>query len=189
MKKFIVGFLCGALIFSAGLVAADGISLIGKKIQSEAVATLDGEQIDTAIIVDGKSYAPVRSVAEATGLTVGFEKGKVKLEKKTMEYSLDAWQRRVKDLTETVEGFQGIVANAEGKLDNAVKGLEKWQSKLDALIEEGAAEEYKLEYEQKIAENLAGQEVLKADLKEKQDKLAEYEAQLAEAKAKVAELS
>ena len=35
--------------------------------------TLDGREIGQALLVDGQSYAPVRKLAEALGLEVGFD--------------------------------------------------------------------------------------------------------------------
>ncbi|WP_339297567.1 hypothetical protein MKY92_21675 [Paenibacillus sp. FSL R5-0623] len=59
----IAGFLAGAVfLLSATAFANDIKSLVGKKIQGEAVVELNGQALDTAIIVDGKSYAPVRAI-------------------------------------------------------------------------------------------------------------------------------
>ncbi|WP_138756539.1 hypothetical protein [Paenibacillus sinopodophylli] len=77
MKKVyyvITGIVVGVVLSVGTSAYATEISaLVGKKIQSEWTVTLDGTQIDNAIIVDGKSYAPVRSISEAVGLEVGFQ--------------------------------------------------------------------------------------------------------------------
>ncbi|WP_051289624.1 hypothetical protein [Paenibacillus massiliensis] len=73
MKKMVVGFLAGALFMIGATTFADDIqTLVGKKIEGETAVTVDGTSIGSAIIVDGKSYAPVRSIAEASGLAVGY---------------------------------------------------------------------------------------------------------------------
>jgi len=73
MKKAVASFVAGVLLTIGATTFADGIeSLIGKRVEGETVVTVDGASIGSAIIVDGKSYAPVRSIAEASGLSVGY---------------------------------------------------------------------------------------------------------------------
>ncbi|OMF48585.1 hypothetical protein [Paenibacillus peoriae] len=75
MKKIVAGFLAGALFTIGATSFADEIqSLVGKKIQGETSVSVNGKSIDKAVVVDGKSYAPVRSVAEAAGMKVQFGK-------------------------------------------------------------------------------------------------------------------
>lgn len=40
---------------------------------SSPTITLDGREIGQALLIDGQSYAPVRKLAEALGLSVGFD--------------------------------------------------------------------------------------------------------------------
>ncbi|MGN7309101.1 hypothetical protein ACTHQ2_24470, partial [Bacillus subtilis] len=84
MKKYIAGFLAGAVfVLSASAFADDIQSLVGKKIQGEAVVELNGQALDTAIIVDGKSYAPVRVIGEAAGYDVSMQNKKIILDEKS----------------------------------------------------------------------------------------------------------
>ncbi|WP_419890735.1 hypothetical protein [Paenibacillus xylanexedens] len=84
MKKYIAGFLAGAVfILSASAFADDIKSLVGKKIQGEAVVELNGQALDNAIIVDGKSYAPVRVIGEAAGYDVSMKNKKIILDEKS----------------------------------------------------------------------------------------------------------
>lgn len=83
MKKYVAGFLAGAVfVLSASAFADDIKSLVGKKIQGEAVVELNGQALDTAIIVDGKSYAPVRVIGEAAGYDVSMQNKKIILGEK-----------------------------------------------------------------------------------------------------------
>src|SRR5690606_5127456 len=84
MKKVIISSLV-FLMIGAAAVYAESTSLIGRKVQSEAVVTLDGEQLGSVIIIDGVSYAPVRVIAEASGLKAGYAKGEVKLTTNAVE--------------------------------------------------------------------------------------------------------
>ncbi|EHS59468.1 hypothetical protein [Paenibacillus sp. Aloe-11] len=75
MKKYVAGFLAGALFTIGATSFADEIqSLVGKKIQGETAVSVNGKSVDKAIVVEGKSYAPVRSIGEATGMKVQFGK-------------------------------------------------------------------------------------------------------------------
>src|SRR5690606_2664306 len=119
MRKYLIGFIAGVLVATAGVAAADTVSLVGKKIQSEAEVTLDGEEIGTAIITDGTSFAPIRIVAEATGLKVGYEKGNVKLETQEKEMPLAYWEGRLTSLNEFLESTEKLVASTESKIQKA----------------------------------------------------------------------
>lgn len=78
MKKVIVASLV-FLMMGAAVIYAESTSLVGRKVQSEAVITLNGDEIGAVLIIDGVSYAPVRVIAEASGLTAGYKKGEVML--------------------------------------------------------------------------------------------------------------
>lgn len=67
MKKYLIGFIAGALFMVAGQSFAGTASFVGKKIESELPVTLNGETVDNAIIVQGKSFVPVRSLTVAMG--------------------------------------------------------------------------------------------------------------------------
>lgn len=73
-----VGIICGlALGLTASVYASSG--LVGKTIQQEVKVIKDGQLIGTAIVVDGRSYAPVRAIGEAAGLKVDYSKEQITL--------------------------------------------------------------------------------------------------------------
>lgn len=187
MRKYLIGFLVGALVATAGVAAADTVSLVGKKIQGEAIVTLDGEQIDTAIIVDGKSYAPVRSVAEATGLKAGYEKGNVKLETQTNQYPLPYWESRLTSLNEYLESTKSLVANTESKIQTSTGIIEKWEDKLNNLPND-ASETLRQEIVTTLDDLRKSHAEHQTELAERQARVAEIEAEIAEAKAEIAKL-
>lgn len=81
MKKLSYLF-SGALIGAAVMLTtsaygADIAALVGKKVQGETDIVVEGVPVEKAIIIDGKSYAPVRSVAELGGFNVEFKDKKV----------------------------------------------------------------------------------------------------------------
>ncbi|PZD93279.1 hypothetical protein DNH61_21790 [Paenibacillus sambharensis] len=75
MKKqgyLFVGILVGAAIsFSLSAYGAE-TSLVGKKIQGEKDLVIQYEPAGKVIIVDGRSYAPVRLVGESAGYDVAY---------------------------------------------------------------------------------------------------------------------
>lgn len=73
MKKFVAGFLVGALLLVGTSTFADSVSLIGRKVEGTFTVKKDGIKVMDAVIINGKSYAPVRSIAEASGLSVQVE--------------------------------------------------------------------------------------------------------------------
>ena len=76
----LIGMVVGAaLSFSASVYGAEAL-LIGKQVQGQTTLYDNGMALDIAIIVDGKSYAPVRSIAESSGKKVSFEEGGIYLD-------------------------------------------------------------------------------------------------------------
>lgn len=83
MRKYIIGGIVGlALGISANAYADDLQSLVGMKVEGQTAIYMDGEPLDTAIIVDGTSYAPARKMAEASGNDVEFKEDGIYLESK-----------------------------------------------------------------------------------------------------------
>lgn len=74
MRKYLIGILIGAaLMFSASAYAADITSLIGKTVQGVFPVKVNGGLLPkTAIVIDGTSYLPVRSIGDAIGYDVSF---------------------------------------------------------------------------------------------------------------------
>ncbi|WP_138756538.1 hypothetical protein [Paenibacillus sinopodophylli] len=82
MKKVVIAFVAGALLMASGQVIADSVSKIGKKIDGEAKVVLNNKPLSNAVISEGKSYAPVRDIAEALGATTSYSKGVIVIETK-----------------------------------------------------------------------------------------------------------
>ncbi|MBQ4899369.1 hypothetical protein KB559_11025 [Paenibacillus sp. Marseille-P2973] len=81
MKKIVYSSFFSVLIIcllAAGVSAATN-SLIGKKVQAVVSVKVDGKQVKDAVVIDGTTYAPVRSFSEASGYSVKVSKGEVLL--------------------------------------------------------------------------------------------------------------
>jgi hypothetical protein len=72
MKKAIIWFLAGALLMMGGQAAADSISFTGKKVAKETKLRVNGKEVGAVLIIDNRSFAEVRGVANALGMGVSF---------------------------------------------------------------------------------------------------------------------
>jgi len=186
MRKYLIGFIAGVLVATASVAAADTISLVGKKVQSEAIVTLDGEAIGTALIIDGTSYPPLRVVAEAVGVGVGYEKGVVKLQTQNEKpMSLSYWEGRLEDLNGSLEIAKKLVETAEGRVEKGKLAIEKWQNTLDSLPAD-ASDVTKNEYTTRITNGQIEQLELEADLQARKDRVAEIEQEIIYVKVQIA---
>ncbi|WP_337101995.1 hypothetical protein [Paenibacillus sp. YIM B09110] len=167
MRKYIIGFIIGAFVMVSGQVLADGVSKVGKTIQKEATVTLDGQALSNAVIVDAKSYAPVRDIVEAFGASVSYEKGVVKIE--TQGIDLSVLKRNKENLAGRIINTEKIISalmvveipTYENAVANTSEDKDTWQKRL---------------YEAKEL------------LKSKQAELVDLKLQLAEIDKQIAEL-
>lgn len=74
-----IGIIVGLLMSLAVGVYGEELSLVGNKVGSEWTLTIDGEEVGVVPIIKGRSYAPVRLIAESAGFDVEFEEGEVYL--------------------------------------------------------------------------------------------------------------
>ncbi|MEK0313747.1 hypothetical protein [Cohnella sp. 56] len=83
-KSFIVGFFAGVMMTASVSSFAATSSVVGKKVQGEFTVVVDGAALSQkAVVIDGSSYAPLRSVGDSTGYDVSFEDKTVAFTKKT----------------------------------------------------------------------------------------------------------
>ncbi|MEK4059732.1 MULTISPECIES: hypothetical protein [Paenibacillus] len=83
MKKIAAGFLAGAILMVSAQALGATSSLVGKKIQAEYTVNVYGKKlVDPAIIIDGKSYAPVRAIGELAGYKVSISGKNINLDEK-----------------------------------------------------------------------------------------------------------
>lgn len=168
MKKYVAGFLAGALFTLAGAAFADDIqSLIGKKIQGEAVVELNGQALDTAIIVNGKSYAPVRAIGEAAGYEVSMQDKKIILDEKVSNTS-----------TASTPG-KGQVVEDESKINEIIASHEESIKREEIRIES---------YEKLILERPNDKEVYQAVIDTAKANIAKYKEWIAERESQLTDL-
>lgn len=90
MKKIAAGFIAGAILMVGAQALGASATLVGKAIQAEYTVKVYGKKLaDPAIVIDGKSYAPVRAIGELAGFKVSVEGKTISLEEK-MEMGADS---------------------------------------------------------------------------------------------------
>ncbi|MEK3674603.1 hypothetical protein [Paenibacillus sp. FSL R10-2771] len=137
MKKYIVGFLAGAVFAISATAFADTIpSLIGKKVQAQYTVEVNGKVLNT-VVVEGSNYAPVRSLGEAAGYDVSLEGKKVILNMPTTsalnQLSEDEKKERISSLQEAIKSKQERIATVTQILG------EKRESSLTATTDKDKA--------------------------------------------------
>jgi cell division protein FtsB len=72
MKKFVLGLALGLAIAIPIGAHAEVVSLVNQVVQGLFPVTVDNKPLGDAIVVDNKTYLPVREFAEAAGYKVTF---------------------------------------------------------------------------------------------------------------------
>lgn len=91
MKKasyMLIGAVVGAALMASASAAAEGFSLIGKKVDGQTVLIVDGKELSVPVaLIEGTSYAPIRAIGEAVGRDVEWKEEKVVLNTKRVSES------------------------------------------------------------------------------------------------------
>lgn len=131
MKKFISGVIVGALIFGAipGVYAASK-SFVGKKIATELTVYFNGKKLDdAAIVAEGKSYLPVRKMAELSGLTLELKGSEIYLKSK------GAVKTESNATTPTPTLSPALKKDYEERLEQTKKGIAELEKTLAEMLE------------------------------------------------------
>ncbi|MGK9252362.1 hypothetical protein [Paenibacillus humicus] len=76
MKKFLIGFIAGAVLMVSGQLYA-AAPFVGKKVESMVAVKLNEKSIGDGIVVDGTTFLPVRTIAGALNLNTNYVNGVV----------------------------------------------------------------------------------------------------------------
>lgn len=125
----IIGLVTGiSLSTVTGAMAENLETLIGKKVDSQAEVLLDGVALTShAIIIEGRSYAPVRAVGEAAGLNVDWKDEKVVLNKKTTS-ELQAESKKHLDAFNQIQALQKQIDAIKAELAPVRKKMSEFES-------------------------------------------------------------
>lgn len=156
MKKVIIAFIAGALVMVSGQAIANTVSQIGNKVDSEAAVYVNGERVSDAIIIKGKSYFPGRDVVEKMGGTVEWKgsEGIIITAEKDDDKLLSLAKANVKSTKDIISDIESSLA----------------KYKEDIIDSSGVYKEF-------LTEHIAK---LENELKQNQEKLAQYEKEIQE---------
>ncbi|OMD07178.1 hypothetical protein [Paenibacillus odorifer] len=174
MKKFISGVIVGALLFSGVTVFADSASLIGQKVQGLFTIEKNGKKVDDAIIINGTAYAPIRSVAEASGAKLTVEGKKIIMTGETSEVGVNNTAALNVERDKTKADIERITAGIKDLETNVIPPYEAMAKEMATNGDLGkraqaSADEYKKLVEQR-----------KTELAFLKEKLAQINTQLGE---------
>jgi len=169
MRKFIAGFICGAVLLFGTSVLAESVTMVGKTIQSEIPVYLNGENLAVnAIAVDGASYLPVRVIASTLGAKVDFRGGVIHLEKSN---EADALKEEI--LAEIrLENQKSEIRKEIDKLRAAIDNNNRQIQHFEELIANEPDTLIKETYEKNIG-------MIEQVIQQQTQKIADLEAQLA----------
>ncbi|MCU6709776.1 hypothetical protein M6D81_13850 [Paenibacillus sp. J5C_2022] len=155
MKKVAIGIVIGAVLMFSGQALAEQASMIGKKVGSVAELYLDGKRMSDVIVIDGKSYAPVRELSEGLGRGVYYKPAEGD-NNAIITLSRELYQKEVR-----IEIIKGRIVEVEEKLEY----VNDPEYKLRYVYKDGMSDE---EYAKLVKEVNA----------EKAEKIAELEEEL-----------
>lgn len=91
MKKYIIGTIFGFVLATAASVNAEGVNrLIDQVVQGVFPVTVEGNPIGDAVVIDNKTYLPVREFGEAVGYIVSFTESREVVLTKNVEQTTPA---------------------------------------------------------------------------------------------------
>lgn len=173
MKKYIIGTIFGFVLATAASVNAEGVNrLIDQVVQGVFPVTVEGNPIGEAVVIDNKTYLPVREFGEAVGYTVSFtEDREVVLTKnvdttipvdpvvvpqptiptKTVAVQIEELKNKIADMNEHITSRKQILQANENSLRDPKIPKEEVQKIIDG-IKAGITDNEKLiaDYEAQI---------------------------------------
>jgi len=174
MKRFILGVICGALIFGGTSVLADSFSLVGKIVDGEVPVYYNEEPLAVrAITVEGASYLPVRTIGNTLGANIEYRDGAVYVEKQNEYESIK--QQVMNDIKNEMrkEELQAEIAKLQAANESIKQSLEIVEREIEIGKAEGAY----------IEGSLMAKQNLENSLQKNLQRIQELEAQLAELEA------
>ncbi|WP_150274698.1 hypothetical protein [Paenibacillus tepidiphilus] len=143
MKKAVAGFLAGAvLMVGTQAIGASG-TLVGKTIEAEYTVKVYGKKLaDPAIVINGKSYAPVRAIGELAGYKVTVSGKTISLDEKRASVAKEADK-----LSPSLIGPVLPATARDPGLSPAKSRIEAIDTKIDAVVEQILAASSRLKAE------------------------------------------
>jgi hypothetical protein len=183
MKKFISGVVVGALLMVSTQAFGANINFIGKKVANETVVKVNGEEAGKAIIVENKSFIPVRDISEKIGAEIAFEKGGVIAltteQVPTTPTTPDTPTTpsvEVTNLEKAIKKKNEEIADTKYKITATSEKVEQFSDLTSSAINAADRQRYQLNHDA-FKKSL---DQLEVTLTDQETELADLEAQLAE---------
>jgi hypothetical protein len=141
MKKYFIGILIGAILTISTTAFADDIkNLIGKKVDGQQTVTLDGKSIGKAVIIQGKSYVPVREITNGFGGNIELKKGgTIALTSPTdITGSITLESNSKDDLNAKIKDQEYYIERTKSEITGLEKQASEYKVKVDRNKELGA---------------------------------------------------
>lgn len=141
MRKYLIGFVVGLLVFVGTTALADEISNVGKKIEVEVPVVLNGEELLVkAVAFEGTSYLPVRAVAESLGLEVDYKDGVIYLEGGSVQNVAEEVKRilRIEEIEREIAQYEEAIKNLKDQIEmtrEMYSGSDYWEEVAENQIE------------------------------------------------------
>lgn len=171
MKKFVAGVIVGALFMVSAQAFGDSVNFVGKKVAKESVVKVNGEDAGKAIIVDNKSFVPVRDISEKIGATISFEKGGAIALSINQSNGVSGSSA---DVEEAIKKQEAEIADTKNKIDLTSEKVQHYSDLISSAINEERRKTYQLNYDA-FKKSL---DQLEADLKNQEATLAGLKSQL-----------
>lgn len=158
MKKIAAGFIAGAILMVGAQALGASASLVGKTIQAEYTVNVYGKKLAVpAIVIDGKSYAPVRAIGELAGYKVTVQGKIISLEEKAGAEAVASSERSSlvgpvpvitpdPALTETRSKIDAIDAKIDTAVNNILAASSLLKASPDSIDLKLKLDQYKAEY-------------------------------------------
>ncbi|MNC42745.1 hypothetical protein D3C75_915710 [compost metagenome] len=185
----LLGVIIGsALTFSPQIYGA-GSKLLGSKVDNTLDIKLNGKSIGQGAVINGTSYVPVRSAANALGLEVKVDSTTVDLNGKSNEElaAIAKKEQQEMDRLDQINKTQALIEKSKRDIDGYESSLESSESTLKSRKEQldtvnsnpNIGEIYKDRAQNNYDEAVKSIDELKSKLEAEKKNLADLEAQLA----------
>jgi peptidoglycan hydrolase CwlO-like protein len=180
MKKFISGVVVGALLMVSTQAFGANINFIGKKVAGETVVTINEQEVGKAIVIDGKSFAPVREITEGFGGKVDKANSEVIAltteQTNTTTTPSNTPSVDVTNLEKAINKKKEEVADTKHKITVTSEKVEHYTG----LISSAKNDVYRQNYQNSYDAFKKSLDQLEVALKDQETELADLESQLAE---------
>ncbi|WP_178023011.1 hypothetical protein [uncultured Paenibacillus sp.] len=171
-SKIVTGLVVLFLCVGATAVYGEAASLIGARVSGLFSVEVNGKMISDAIVVNGSTYVPVRSLTEAAGFDLSVTGKKVVI-KTDEDIKMEG---RINELKSNLEGLNSEKQITQTSIDDTNK-------KIQQLMENPLYDELSVDRKSSDA-----YKSLSAELAKYQAQLAETQAKIDAANAEIAEL-